>query len=174
MKSLLPCPTVSVIIPIYNAENYIGECLESILAQTLQNFEVIAVDDCSTDTSPAIVENYREKFGKRLICTRTKKNSGNAGYTARNKGFTFARGCFTRSRKITMPTLSTRARAIATPLRKAQRLHATESAEVFKPPIWRKSPHSPLTTRVKISTHSFWKSRRYIGCRGQNLSGEIF
>lgn len=92
MKNLLPCPAVSVIIPIYNAEKYIGECLDSLLAQTLQDFEVIAVDDCSTDTSPAIVESYLEKFGKRLIFTRTQKNSGNAGYTARNKGFKFARG----------------------------------------------------------------------------------
>ena len=92
MKTLLPCPAVSIIIPMYNAEKYIGECLESLLAQTLQDFEVIVVDDCSTDTSSAIVESYREKFGGRLIFTRTQKNSGNAGYTARNKGFTFSRG----------------------------------------------------------------------------------
>lgn len=89
---LLPCPKVSVIIPIYNAQEYIGECLDSILNQTLQDFEVIAVDDCSTDSSPVIVENYLEKFGERMIFTRTKKNSGNAGYSARNKGFSFARG----------------------------------------------------------------------------------
>ncbi len=92
MKTLLPCPAVSVIIPIYNAENYIAECLDSILNQTFQDFEVIAVDDCSTDNSPAIAESYVEKFGKRMISTRTQKNSGNAGYTARNKGFKFARG----------------------------------------------------------------------------------
>ncbi len=90
-SNLLSCPAVSVIIPIYNAEKYIGECLDSILAQTFQNFEVIAVDDCSTDTSFAIVESYREKFGGRLTLTRTQKNSGNSS-APRNKGIKFARG----------------------------------------------------------------------------------
>jgi len=66
-------PAVSVVIPMYNAEEYVGECLNSLLAQTFQNFEVIVVDDCSTDSSPAIVESYTEKFGGRLKLTKTKK-----------------------------------------------------------------------------------------------------
>ena len=41
-------PAVSIIIPMYNTEKYIGECLDSILAQTFTDFEVIVVDDCST------------------------------------------------------------------------------------------------------------------------------
>ena len=85
-------PAVSVIIPLYNAEKYIGDCLDSILGQTLTNFEVIVVDDCSTDNSEAIVESYREKFDGRLTLVKTKQNSGNAGYTARNKGLYFSRG----------------------------------------------------------------------------------
>lgn len=91
-SNLLPCPAVSVIIPIYNAEKYLFECFNSILEQTFQNFEVIAVDDCSTDNSLAIAKSYLEKFGKRMIFTQTQKNSGNAGYTARNKGLKFSRG----------------------------------------------------------------------------------
>ena len=55
-------PAVSIIIPMYNTEKYIGECLDSILAQTFQVFEVIIVDDCSTDNSAAIVESYLPKF----------------------------------------------------------------------------------------------------------------
>ena len=56
---------VSVIIPLYNAEKYIAECLDSVLNQTFQNFEVIVVDDCSTDNSASIVESFSEKFGGR-------------------------------------------------------------------------------------------------------------
>ena len=85
-------PAVSVIIPLYNAEKYISACLDSILGQTFTNFEVIVVDDCSTDSSPAIVDSYREKFGGRLTLIKTRQNSGNAGYTARNKGLNFSRG----------------------------------------------------------------------------------
>ena len=64
------CPAVSVVIPLYNAEKFIGDCLDSLLAQTFQNFEVIVADDCSTDLSYAIVQSYAEKFGGRLILSR--------------------------------------------------------------------------------------------------------
>ena len=56
-------PAVSIIIPMYNVEKYIGECLDSIFAQTFQDFEVIVVDDCSTDNSCAVVENYIQTQG---------------------------------------------------------------------------------------------------------------
>lgn len=85
-------PAISVIVPLYNAEKYIGECLDSILVQTFRDFEVIVVDDCSTDNSVVVVDSYIPKFDGRLMLTSTIKNSGNAGYTARNKGFTFSRG----------------------------------------------------------------------------------
>ena len=83
--------SVSVIIPMYNAEEFIGECLESLLIQTFQNFEVIVVDDCSTDNSVAIVKNYSLKFGNRLILTHTEKNSGGGG-EPRNIGLSLANG----------------------------------------------------------------------------------
>ena len=51
-------PAISIVIPMYNTEKYVAECLDSIFAQTFQDFEVIIVDDCSTDNSAAIVENY--------------------------------------------------------------------------------------------------------------------
>lgn len=82
-------PAVSIVIPLYNAEKYIGECLDSILNQTFQNFEVIIVDDCSTDTSPAIVESYIPKFNNRLKLYRMKKNSG-SGSLPRNEGITLS------------------------------------------------------------------------------------
>ena len=49
-------PAVSVVIPMFNAEKFIGDCLKSLLAQTFQDFEIIVVDDCSTDNSCAVVE----------------------------------------------------------------------------------------------------------------------
>ena len=51
-------PAISVVIPMYNAEKYIGDCLDSIFAQTFQDFEIIVVDNCSTDNSCKIVENF--------------------------------------------------------------------------------------------------------------------
>ena len=82
------CPAISVVIPLYNVEKYVGECLDSVLAQTFQNFEVIVVDDCSTDSSSAIVESYLSKFDGRLAILQTKKNSGCAG-VPKNKGLNF-------------------------------------------------------------------------------------
>ena len=50
-------PQISVIIPMYNAEKYIEQCLNSVVAQTFEDYEVIVIDDCSTDRSVEIVEN---------------------------------------------------------------------------------------------------------------------
>ena len=83
---------ITVVIPLYNAEKYVGECLDSLLAQTFQNFEVIIVDDCSTDKSVEIVESYREKFNGRLALSKTEKNSGGGGYLPRNVGLNLAQG----------------------------------------------------------------------------------
>ena len=54
-------PGLSVIIPVYNTENYIEECLSSILNQTFESFEVLCIDDGSTDSSGIICEAYCEK-----------------------------------------------------------------------------------------------------------------
>ena len=85
-------PAISVIIPMYNAEKYIGECLDSLLKQTFQDFEIIIVDDCSIDNSVETAQNYLEKFNRQHILVKRKKNSGNFGYTARNRGFKQATG----------------------------------------------------------------------------------
>ena len=55
-------PLVSVIIPMYNAAQFIPQTLESLLNQTMTDFEVVVVDDCSTDNSVEVVESYVEKF----------------------------------------------------------------------------------------------------------------
>ena len=82
---------VSVIIPVYNAEKFLSVCLESLLIQTLQDFEVIVVDDCSTDNGVAIVENYLERFGGRLKIAELSENSGGGGLP-RNVGLEIAQG----------------------------------------------------------------------------------
>jgi len=84
---------VSVIIPLYNAQNYIAACLESVLNQTLQDFEVIIVNDCSNDNSCAVAESFSEKFGGRLKIISLPNNTGNASIP-RNEGLRFSRGDF--------------------------------------------------------------------------------
>ena len=84
-------PAISVIIPMYNVEKYIGECLDSIFAQTFEDYEIIVVDDCSTDKGCEVVENYIPKFNGRLQLIKSEKNSGGAG-VPRNIGIRFSRG----------------------------------------------------------------------------------
>lgn len=79
---------LSIIIPIFNVEHYLNECLNSVCAQTLENIEIICIDDGSTDNSLNIVKEYSKKDDRiKLI---TQKNSGQA--TARNKGIKEAKG----------------------------------------------------------------------------------
>lgn len=83
---------VSVIIPLYNEEKYIKECLESVINQTYKNLEIIVVDDNSTDNSLKIVKEIKDK---RIKVIKLKQNNGVAN--ARNKGVEKATGdyiCF--------------------------------------------------------------------------------
>ncbi|MBQ7198179.1 MAG: glycosyltransferase [Selenomonadaceae bacterium] len=84
-------PAISVIIAMYNTEKYIAQCLESLLAQTFQDFEVIVADDCSTDNSAAIVDSMTPQFEGRLKLIRLKKNSGFPGLP-RNTAMSTAKG----------------------------------------------------------------------------------
>ena len=68
-------PDVSVIIPIYNAEKYLAECLDSVREQTKKDIEIICIDDCSTDSSADILENYA-KMGNHFSIIRNKENRG--------------------------------------------------------------------------------------------------
>ena len=67
--------TVSVIVPAYNVERYIAKCLDSLIAQTLHNMEIIVVNDSSTDDTQSIIDEYVKKYPK-LIFSYIKPNGG--------------------------------------------------------------------------------------------------
>ena len=79
---------LSVIIPVYNVEKYLKECLDSITRQTVKDIEIICVDDGSTDNSPDILKEYQKKDSRIKIIT--KENGGQA--SARNLGIKEAQG----------------------------------------------------------------------------------
>ena len=91
MSKTIKEATISVIIPLYNAEKYIEQCLGSILDQTFQDYEVIVVDDCSTDNSVKVVEKIAPRFKGRLRLVKRDNNSG-AAAIPRNIGLRLARG----------------------------------------------------------------------------------
>ena len=65
---------VSVIVPVFNVEAYLGECLESIVKQTLKDIEIVCVNDGSTDGSVEILNEYAQKDSR--IKVINKQNSG--------------------------------------------------------------------------------------------------
>ncbi|MBQ3452076.1 MAG: glycosyltransferase family 2 protein, partial [Selenomonadaceae bacterium] len=83
-------PAISVIIPLYDAEEHLAECLNSIMAQTFKDFEVILINDGSTDGSRRIADDYLERFDGRLKIYDHEENLGAAA--ARNKGLVLSHG----------------------------------------------------------------------------------
>ncbi len=81
-------PKISIIIPVYNSQKYLNQCLDSIINQTFNDFEVICIDDQSTDSSLDILQNYA-KIDPRIKIIR-QENAG-AG-AARNAGLKIAKG----------------------------------------------------------------------------------
>lgn len=81
-------PLISVIVPIYNADKYLHKCLNSLLSQTVNDFEVILIDDGSTDSSGSICDDYVRQ-DKRFIVVH-KNNEGLSA--ARNDGIALAKG----------------------------------------------------------------------------------
>lgn len=79
---------VSVIIPVYNAEKYLKECLESVLNQTLKEIEIICIDDGSTDNSLEILNEYKNKDERVIVLRQVNSGSG----IARNLGIKHSSG----------------------------------------------------------------------------------
>ena len=79
---------VSVVVPVYNVEDYLAKCLDSIISQTLKNIEIICINDGSTDSSPKILKEYAEKDSRIKLITQP-----NGGYgKAMNSGIAAAAG----------------------------------------------------------------------------------
>ena len=84
---------ISIVIPTYNLENYIEQCLRTLRVQTFKDFEVIIVDDCSTDKTIEVIKNFASNFEEDQIrIYRLNKNSNNGGATPKNLGLSQAQG----------------------------------------------------------------------------------
>lgn len=81
-------PKVSVIIPVYNTEKYLKECLDSVICQTLTDIEIICVNDGSTDSSLEILKEYASKDERIKVLEQKNKGAG----AARNLGLKYAKG----------------------------------------------------------------------------------
>ena len=79
---------ITIIVPVYNVQNYLEACIDSILAQTYQALEIILVDDGSTDSSPAICDRYAQKDSRVRVIH--KENGGAA--SAKNEALKVATG----------------------------------------------------------------------------------
>lgn len=84
-------PKVSVIIPVYNSEKYLNKCLDSVFGQSFDDFELILVNDGSSDSSLNIMESYLKRYPDKMSVLN-QENSGQAA--ARNRGLDEARGEF--------------------------------------------------------------------------------
>lgn len=78
---------VSIIMPSYNTASFISKTIESVLNQTYKNWELLIVDDCSTDDTDEIVSKYNDK---RIVYLKNEKNSGAA--ISRNRALRNAKG----------------------------------------------------------------------------------
>lgn len=81
-------PLISIIIPVYNTEQYLGKCLDSVIFQTYKNLQIILVDDGSTDNSPSICDDYAKADSR--ITVMHQKNAGVSA--ARNTGLAAVKG----------------------------------------------------------------------------------
>ena len=81
---------VSVVIAAYNSEQFIGECLDSLISQTYKNLEIICVNDGSTDGTLSVLEKYKDIDSRIIVFT--KANEGKGAASARNMGLDYASG----------------------------------------------------------------------------------
>lgn len=146
-------PLVSVIIPLFNAAQFIPQTLESLLNQTLKNFEIVIVDDCSTDNSVEVVESFKPKFdseGIKLNVIKMLQNTGKPGLP-RNTGIKIAQGkyvCFLDSDDLYTSTALEELSTLAEKFQ-ADVVHCNDSFTTFKgKPLPADDPHMTDTDYI--------------------------
>jgi hypothetical protein len=82
-------PKVSVIVPVYNTEKYLENCLKSLANQTLSDIEIVVIDDGSTDSSPQIIKRFCEEYPEKFVF-ESQENGGQA--SARNRALKLCSG----------------------------------------------------------------------------------
>ncbi len=80
---------LSIVVLVYNLEKYLPRCLDSLVNQTLQEIEILCVNDGSTDSAPQIIEKYAKKYPEKIKVFH-KENGGE--FTTRNYGLKIATG----------------------------------------------------------------------------------
>ena len=86
-------PFVSVVTPFYNTRDYLGECVESVLHQTHQNWEYVLVDNCSTDGSSELAAQYASRFPERIRLIHTES------FLTQVQNYNFALSCISPNSK---------------------------------------------------------------------------
>jgi len=94
MRKINKQPLVSVIMPVYNAGDFLRPAIKSILKQTYKNFELIIIDDASTDNSWAIIKDFKTKNPRKIITIKLKRNLNKGGDACANVGYRKAKGEF--------------------------------------------------------------------------------
>lgn len=151
-------PLVSVIMPSFNAERFIAEAIDSVIAQTVADWELIVVDDASTDATAAIAAGYQQRDSRiRLIAQQ--RNQGPA--SARNRGLDAARGkliAFIDSDDIWYPEKTAKQLAVM------ERCRADISCTAYERVRGHHHPHAAVVpVPDKIEYHSMLH-RCVIGC----------
>lgn len=85
-------PKVSIVVPVYNMEEYLDMCVASVLGQTFDDFEIVFVNDGSTDRSEDIIDKYVSQYPNK--CVKVNKTNGGLA-SARNKGLEYVKGSYT-------------------------------------------------------------------------------
>ncbi|MDE7351176.1 MAG: glycosyltransferase [Muribaculaceae bacterium] len=148
-------PFFSIIIPVYNAESYLRECLESLISQDFQDWEAVLVDDCSSDTSVSIAEEYSTS-DSRIRLFRSHSNSGSA-YAPRLQAARLARADY-------VVTVDADDKVSSDLLSQLHKGIITYGADLVIPELWRmekESTHKIMPTK-KIDVDKIWVGKELI------------